>query len=428
MPITKLIARQILDSRGNPTLEVDAQSTQRTKGHVLTARAEVPSGASTGKHEALELRDHTKAYDGKGVQKAIRNVEKIFKKVKGESPSYQKKIDNAMITMDGTPNKSKLGANAMLGVSLAVAKLAALEKNIPLHQHLAQLAGNTQKSKKTFTLPLPFSNVINGGKHAEGDLAFQEFMIVPVKAKSFAQATQMVAETYHVLKKDLANQYGKQSTHVGDEGGFAPPLERAEQALDIIEQAISDAGYTNKIKIALDAAASSFYKKKNYLLPHPLSRGEMVDYYLQLLKEYPIISLEDPFAEDDVTSWQELMKKTKGKVQVVGDDLLVTHVKRVQMALQKKLCNSLLLKVNQIGTVTEALDAANLAFKNKWSVMVSHRSGETCDTFIADLSVGLGCGQIKLGAPCRGERTAKFNQLLRIEEELGKKGKLMVWK
>jgi len=309
-----------------------------------------------------------------------------------------------MLKLDGTNNKAKLGANSILGISMAVARCNALTNNKQLFQTLG--------SKKI--MPIPLSNIINGGRHAAGKLAMQEFMIAPVKAKSFSTATQQISEIYHILKQEINKKYGKNSTHVGDEGGFAPSLKNAEQALNLIQKAIDKSGY--KLGIAIDAAASEFYSKGKYNIGKKLSKEELVDYYLKLIKKYNIISLEDPFDQDDFSPWQELTKKSK--IQIVGDDLLVTNTNRIKIAINNKLCNSLLLKVNQIGTVTESLNAAKLAMKNKWKVMVSHRSGETEDTFISDLSVSLGCGQIKLGAPCRGERTAKYNQLLRIEEFL----------
>ena len=397
MKITNIIGRQVLDSRGNPTIEVDLYS-----GKVY-GRAIVPSGASTGVHEALELRDNGKSFFGKSVHNAVRNVNILKKHLIGIKLN-QEKLDNLMLSLDGTSNKSKFGANTILGISMAFARCqASVEKKL-----LFQVLGNKK------VMPIPFANIINGGKHAAGKLAMQEFMIVPKKAKSFTQATEQVSETYHLLKNEISKKYGKSATHVGDEGGFAPPLKNAEEALNLIQKAIDKSGY--KLSIAMDAAASEFYKKGKYNVGKTLSKDELVDYYLRLIKKYKIISLEDPFDQDDYEPWKELTKKSK--IQIVGDDLLVTNKDRITMALKNKLCNSLLLKVNQIGTVTEAIQSAKLSMKNKWNVMVSHRSGETEDTFISDLSIALGCGQIKLGAPCRGERTAKYNQLLRIEESL----------
>ena len=406
--ITNIKAREILDSRGNPTLEVDLFTKKSME------RAAVPSGASTGKHEAVELRDGGKRYLGKGLQKAIKNVnEEIFPLLKGKSCLLQKEIDQIMIKHDGTDNKRKFGANAILVVSLAAARAASVEKKKFLFQYLHDLAKVNRKP----ILPRPFFNVINGGKHAGNDLAFQEFMIAP-KAKSFAEALRIGSEVYHVLKKVIERKYGKEATNVGDEGGFAPPLKRAEQALDLMREAIDKAGYKGKVDLAIDCAASEFYQKGYYYLPIKMNTKQLLAYYIHLIKKYKIISLEDPFEQEDFTSFAELRRKSK--IQIVGDDLTVTNIKRIQKAITEKSCNCLLLKVNQIGTLTEALDAVNLAYSNGWKVMVSHRSGETEDTFIADLAVGIGCGMIKAGAPCRGERIAKYNRLLRIEEVLKK--------
>ncbi len=407
--ITKIKAREILDSRGNPTLEVDLFTKKTCQS------ASVPSGASTGKHEASELRDGEKRYMGKGVQKAIRNVELIISPLlQGIDCHDQRKIDEMMMQKDGTENKSKLGANAILGVSLAAARAANAEQKKFLFQHLHSLANVNRKPN----MPRPFFNVINGGKHAGNKLAFQEFMIAP-KAKSFAEALRMGSEVYHLLKEVIEKKYGKEATNVGDEGGFAPPLKRAEEALNLLQEAIHKAGYKGKVEIAMDCAASEFYKDGKYVLHTNLNKEQLLDYYLYLIKKYQIISIEDPFEQEDFASFAELRKKSK--IQIVGDDLTVTNVKRIRQAIQKKSCNCLLLKVNQIGTLTEALDAVKLAYENGWKVMVSHRSGETEDTFIADLAVALGCGMIKAGAPCRGERIAKYNRLLRIEEVLKKK-------
>ncbi len=409
MEIKKVFAREVLDSRGNPTVE----AVVTTKTAVGTAI--VPSGASTGTHEALELRDKGKRYGGKGVKKAVANVnDRIAKKLKGMNVKDQRGLDSRMITLDGSPNKRNLGANAMLAVSMAAARASALETGIPLYERIAKLVGT-----KKATLPVPFANVINGGKHAGGKLAMQEFMIAPVNARSFSDATQSVAETYHTLKAILKKKYGTSAVNVGDEGGFAPPIDTAEEALSMLQKAIKEAGYEKKMRIAMDPAASEFYKNNLYRLNRLLSGEELTKYYLKLIKRFPIISIEDAFDQDDFDSFASLSAATP--IQVVGDDLLVTNTSRIRMAIDKKLCRALLLKVNQIGTVTEALDAARLAMSHKWKVMVSHRSGETEDTFIADLAVGLGCGQIKLGAPARSERVAKYNRLLRIEEESGLK-------
>ncbi len=406
--IKSIKAREILDSRGNPTIEVDL-STEKT-----CQSASVPSGASKGIHEALELRDGTKRYLGKGVQKAVRNVEqKIAPLLKGMDCRQQKKIDELMIKKDGTEHKSKLGANAIMAVSLAAAKTAAAENK----QFLFEYFHESARMKKNKIMPKPFFNVINGGKHAGNKLAFQEFMIVP-RARSFAEALRMGSEVYHVLKEVIEKKYGKEATNIGDEGGFAPPLKKPEEALNLLQEAIHKAGYKGKIDIAIDCAASEFYNKGVYNLSWGMSNKKLLAYYLQLIKKYPIISLEDPFEQEDFASFAELRKQSK--IQIVGDDLTVTNTERIEAAIKEKSCNCLLLKVNQIGTLTEALDAVRLAYNNGWKVMVSHRSGETEDTFIADLAVGIGCGMIKAGAPCRGERVAKYNRLLRIEELLRK--------
>jgi len=419
MPIKKIKAREILDSRGNPTVEVDVIT---SKG---LFRAAVPSGASTGIHEALELRDKGKRYMGKGVQKAVNNVNKIAAKIKGMNPANQEAVDKKMLKLDGTENKSKLGANAILAVSMAVCKAGAAEKKIPLYKHIANLA----KSKKLI-MPVPSFNVINGGKHAGNKLAMQEFMILPVGAPSFKEALRMGSEIYHTLKGIIKTKYGLDATNVGDEGGFAPNIQNNEEGLELLREAISKAGYSGRVKIGMDVAASEFYENGKYNLSFKnpkkvlLKKGEeMIKLYERFIRQYPIVSIEDPFDQDD---WEHYTKFTEefGKdIQIVGDDLLVTNPKRIKEAIEKKACNALLLKVNQIGTVTEAIEACRLAQKERWGVMVSHRSGETEDTFIADLVVGLGTGQIKTGAPCRSERLAKYNQLMRIEEELGRKAK-----
>ncbi len=412
MKLTKIHARQVLDSRGNPTIEVEAYF------HEIMASAIVPSGASTGKYEALELRDGKKEYFGKSVIKAVDNVNKIIsKKVIDMDIFDQKALDNAMIVLDGTPNKAKLGANAILGVSMAVARLAAKLKKKSLYKYIGELSGTPEKN---FRMPIPFCNIINGGKHAGTSLKMQEFMIVPVGAVNFRNAARLSAETYHTLKKIIEKKYGKGATNVGDEGGFAPQLSKPEEALDLIQEAIKTAGYKGKVKIAMDCAASEFYDEKtgNYIMDRAYSKQEMIDYYIRLLKQYPIISIEDPFDQDDFDSYIKLTAEAvKMKVPIIGDDLLVTNVSRIKTAIEQKQCNALLLKVNQIGTLTEAIAAAKMAMNNGWKVMVSHRSGETEDTFIADLAVGLGCGNIKLGAPCRTDRVCKYNQLIRIDEK-----------
>ena len=403
--IIKIKARQVLDSRGNPTIEAEVH-TRSGFGNAI-----VPSGASTGMYEAKELRDEKKAYHGKSVLNAIKNVEKIFKELKNKDVVKQNLIDNIMIKLDGTPDKIVLGSNAILSVSLASSRCASNLLNRPLYEYL----GNKR------VLPIPFCNIINGGKHAEGDLQLQEFMIVPVKAKSFSEATQMVSEIYQTLKLDLEKKYGKHAANVGDEGGFVPPLNKAEEAFELIQKAIEENNYQDKVKLALDAAASEFHdpNKNKYILENKeLDRYNMIDYYLNLIKTYKLISIEDPFDQEDYLAWKEF--KQKAKIQIVGDDLLVTNPEKIKEAIKEKLCNALLLKPNQIGTLTESLDACRLAHSANWRVMVSHRSGETEDTFIADLAVGLGTGQIKLGAPARGERTCKYDRLLKIEEELSR--------
>ncbi|MBN1275687.1 phosphopyruvate hydratase [Candidatus Woesearchaeota archaeon] len=413
--ILDIKARQVLDSRGNPTLEVDV-TTETAVGSAM-----VPSGASTGKHEAHELRDHTKAYHGKAVTKAVRNVNTAIRKaLLGKDAHDQAHIDGELLHLDGTKDKHKLGANALLGVSLAVARASAAAKDQPFFQRIAELAGTKP------SLPVPYANVINGGMHAAGKLEFQEFMIVPTKAKTFAQAAQMVAETYHELKLLIQERYGAQAAHLGDEGGFAPPIGTAEEALGLLQRAIKHAGHDGKLQLAMDAAASELYHPngKTYTAKR-LKPTQLATYYRSLITSYPLISLEDPFDQDDTESWQAFTKAAKRKkdFQVVGDDLTVTNPGRIRYAIDEHWCNALLLKANQVGTLTEALRAASMARKAGWRVMVSHRSGETEDPFIADLAVGLGCGQIKLGAPARGERTAKYNQLLRIEEHLGRQAR-----
>ncbi|KAJ3203938.1 hypothetical protein HDU67_009853 [Dinochytrium kinnereticum] len=420
MPISKIHARQIFDSRGNPTVEVEVTTEQGT------FRAAVPSGASTGVHEALELRDGDKgAYVGKGVLTAVSNVNAVIAPAlinSGINVADQEAIDAFMIKLDGTKNKEKLGANAILGVSLAVARAGAASKNLPLYAHLAELAGN----KAPFVLPVPAFNVINGGSHAGNKLAMQEFMILPTGASSFSEAMKIGSEVYHALKSVIKKKYGQDATNVGDEGGFAPNIQDNKEGLELLKVAIAQAGYTDKIKIGMDVAASEFYKDGKYDLDFKnpnsdaskhLTGEELAKLYHSFIAEYPIVSIEDPFDQDDWESYHKFTSSTE--IQIVGDDLTVTNPERIQTAIEKKACSGLLLKVNQIGTVTESIKAAKMAQGDGWGVMVSHRSGETEDTFIADLVVGLKTGQIKTGAPCRSERLAKYNQLLRIEEELG---------
>ncbi|KAK9760858.1 phosphopyruvate hydratase [Basidiobolus ranarum] len=424
MAITKIHARQIFDSRGNPTVEVELTT---DKG---TFRAAVPSGASTGIHEALELRDEDKAnYLGKSVFKAVENVKKVIAPAlikENINITDQEAIDEFMIKLDGTKNKAKLGANAILGVSLAAAYAGAAEKGIPLYAHISDLSG----AKKPFVLPVPSFNVLNGGSHAGNKLAMQEFMILPTGAKSFTEAMKMGSEVYHALKSVIKSKYGQDATNVGDEGGFAPNIQDNKEGLELLKTAIEKAGYTGKVKIGMDVAASEFYKENKYDLDFKsansdkskwLSGEKLASLYKEFADDYGIISIEDPFDQDDWEAWSHLTAQVGKNTQIVGDDLTVTNPERIQTAIEKKACNGLLLKVNQIGTVTESIRASNLARKDGWGVMVSHRSGETEDTFIADLVVGLRVGQIKTGAPCRSERLAKYNQILRIEEELGDK-------
>jgi len=419
MGIKKIHARQIYDSRGNPTVEVDLYT---DKGFFRSA---VPSGASTGIHEALELRDNDKnVHHGKGVLKAVSNINDIVAKqliAKNFDVTKQREIDQFLLDLDGTENKGKLGANAILGVSLCICRAGAAEKNMPLYKYIAELAGNKQ-----IILPTPAFNVINGGSHAGNKLAMQEFMILPTGATSFNEAMRMGSEIYHHLKKVIQAKFGLDATAVGDEGGFAPNIQSNKEALELIKAAIEKAGYNGKIEIGMDVAASEFFKEGKYDLDFKnpesnkndwLTPDKLCELYKSFLKDYPITSIEDPFDQDDWTAWTALTGAVSA--QVVGDDLTVTNPKRIQTAVEKKACNCLLLKVNQIGSITEAIDAHLLAKKNGWGTMVSHRSGETEDTFIADLVVGLSTGQIKTGAPCRSERLAKYNQILRIEEELG---------
>ncbi len=408
--IQHIHAREILDSRGNPTVEVD----------VLTesgfGRASVPSGASTGTNEALELRDKDKRYLGKGVAKAVNNVNTEIKEaLAGMDVRDQRELDGIMIELDGTENKARLGANAILGVSLAVAHAAADSLGISLYRYL----GGTN----AFMLPVPTLNVINGGKHAGNDLAIQEFMLQPRGAKSFSEAIRMGAETYHTLGSLLVKKYGSSAVNVGYEGGYAPPLKNTTDALDALTNAIEEAGYGEKISIGLDAAASEFCKKGKYNIDgKAYSAGDLVDLYADLVKIYPILSIEDPFEEEAFSDFAALTEKLKDTI-IIGDDLFVTNVARLEKGIKMNAGNALLLKVNQIGTLSEAFDAARLAQKNRYKVVVSHRSAETEDTTIADISVALGAEMIKTGAPARSERNAKYNQLLRIEEELGKAGR-----
>ena len=412
--IINIHARQIFDSRGNPTIEVDV-----TTENGISGRAAVPSGASTGEHEAVELRDGGKNYMGKGVNNAIENVNTLIsQELLGVSVFEQNEIDQIMIDLDGTPNKSKLGANAILGVSLATAKAAANELGLPLYRYIGGVSANT--------LPVPMMNIINGGSHSDAPIAFQEFMVMPVKADNFSHAMQMGSEIFHNLKKVLHDR--NLSTAVGDEGGFAPTLDGTEDALDTIALAVKNAGYKlgDDIMIALDCAAAEFYEGGNYDYSKfegesgkIRSSQEQADYLAELASNYPIISIEDGMDENDWESWKYLTDKIGDRVQLVGDDLFVTNVKRLSRGIENGIANSILIKVNQIGTLTETIDAVNMAKNAGFTSVMSHRSGETEDTTIADLAVALNCGQIKTGSASRSDRMAKYNQLLRIEEELG---------
>jgi enolase len=408
--IVKMKAREILDSRGNPTVEVDLF----TKNGL--SRASVPSGASTGKHEALELRDGGKRYLGKGVLKAVSNVNNVIAtELVGRDCTEQKEADELMIGLDATPDKSRLGANAILAVSMAVCKAGALESNVPLYKYISSLIDS-----KRLTLPIPQMNVINGGLHAGIENDFQEHLIIPCGAKSFSDALRICSETYHILKKKLREKFGNSAIHVGDEGGFVPPLKSVDERLEFIMEAIEELGYTAEFALGIDAAASEFYQDGKYrILKKEYSVEELSDFYDKLCKKFKVVSIEDGFSEDDWDAWHVLESKLGKKVQLVGDDLLVTNVERIKKAIEMDACNALLLKLNQIGTVTEALEAFKLARKTGWNVIVSHRSGSTEETFFADLVVGLDAGQFKYGAPARSERTCNYNQLLRIEEALG---------
>ncbi len=412
--ISNITARQILDSRGNPTVEVDVITDAGFFG-----RAAVPSGASTGKHEALELRDGEKNYYlGKGVQKAVNNVNTVIKQeLNGVYIFDQGNLDRKMIALDGTDNKEHLGANAMLGVSMAVARAAAEECRLPLYKYIGGVNANV--------LPIPLMNILNGGSHADNGLDFQEFMIMPTGASTFSEGLRMGVEIFHHLKKVLKEK--NYSTNVGDEGGFAPNIKSNEEAIKFVLKAIESAGYKpgKDIYIAIDAASSEFYdaKTKKYDFKKStgdkLSSSEMVDYWADWAKRYPILSIEDGLAEDDWSGWKLLTDKLGKKIQLVGDDLFVTNEERLQKGIDGGMANSILVKVNQIGTLTETINAVNLAYKNSYTAVMSHRSGETEDTTIADLAVALNTGQIKTGSASRSDRVAKYNQLLRIEEQLG---------
>ncbi|MCB0886172.1 MAG: phosphopyruvate hydratase [Propionibacteriaceae bacterium] len=401
-------AREILDSRGNPTIEVEVELDSGASG-----RAAVPSGASTGAFEAVELRDGDKGrYGGKGVLTAVKNAtEVIGEEILGLEADCQRAVDQAMLELDGTDNKAKLGANAILGVSLAVAHAAAEEAGLPLYKYVG--------GPNAHVLPVPMMNILNGGSHADSNVDIQEFMIAPIGAESFAQALEMGAAVYHELKKVLKAR--QLNTGLGDEGGFAPNLDSNREALDLILTAIRDAGYEPgaDVALAMDVAASEFYEDGGYLFEgEKKTSEEMVDYYAELVKFYPLVSIEDPLNEEDWDGWKLMTDRLGDKIQIVGDDLFVTNVERLKKGIDTKAANALLVKVNQIGSLTETIDAVTMAHRAGFSSMMSHRSGETEDTTIADLAVALGCGQIKSGAPARTERVAKYNQLLRIEEDL----------
>jgi len=404
--IESVHARQILDSRGNPTVEVDVHLDSGPLG-----RAAVPSGASTGVHEAVELRDGGDAYGGKGVTKAVANVDgEIADAVRGRDPLDQAALDRAMIELDGTPNKSRLGANAILGVSLATAKAAAADQGVSLFAHLG--------ADGAVTLPVPMLNVINGGVHADNSIDLQEFMVVPVGAETFADALRVGAEVYHSLKQVL-HERGLE-TGVGDEGGFAPNLESSEAAIEAILEAADRAGHRDRVAIALDPATSEVFRDGVYRFEgRELRSDEMPAFWAELIERYPIVSLEDPLAEDDWEGWTQLTAELGDRVQLVGDDVFVTSSDRLREGIERKVANSILVKVNQIGTITETVEALDLARTSGYSTVMSHRSGETEDATIADLAVAYNTGQIKTGAPARSDRVAKYNQLLRIEEELG---------
>ncbi|HJH30936.1 MAG TPA: phosphopyruvate hydratase [Methanosarcinaceae archaeon] len=405
--IKKIHAREILDSRGNPTVEVDVYT------DIGFGRASVPSGASTGTNEALELRDREERYNGKGVLDAIDNVNKAIEcEILGMDVRSQREIDNLMIKLDGTDNKASLGANAILGVSMAIAKAAADSLNMPLYRYFG--------GSNAFTLPVPTMNVLNGGQHAGNGLSIQEFMIQPKGADTFAKALQMGTETYHALGKVLEGKYGASATNVGYEGGYAPPLTMTNDALDALVCAIDEAGYSEtEVSIGMDAAASEFFDGTHYSIDGKmLTPGELIDYYIELVDTYPILLIEDPFHEESFEDFAALTSELWNTI-IVGDDLFVTSVERLSQGIEMNAANALLLKVNQIGTISEAFDAANMASRNSYNVVVSHRSAETEDDTIADISVAIGADLIKTGAPARSERTAKYNQLLRIEEDLG---------
>jgi enolase 1/2/3 len=413
-PITRVHARQVLDSRGNPTVEVEVALESGAAG-----RAAVPSGASTGVHEALELRDGGEAWGGKGVTRAVENVNgDIAAAVRGIDAGDQRTLDERLIELDGTPNKGRLGANAILGVSLAAAKAAAAEAGVSLYR---QLGGDEAR-----TLPVPMLNVINGGAHAQNSIDLQEFMVVPAGAESFAEALQVGAEVFHALRA-LLHERGL-ATAVGDEGGFAPDLGSSDEAIEAVLEAAERAGHHDRVAIALDPAASEFYEDGHYRFEGRDEDGDgMVTFWDDLASRFPVVSLEDPLAEDDWRTWRDLTERLGERVQLVGDDIFVTNPERLRRGIEQTVGNAILIKVNQIGTLTETLDTMALAREAGYACVMSHRSGETEDTTIADLAVATNCGQIKTGAPSRSDRVAKYNQLLRIEEELGDRASYPGW-
>ncbi|MBT3181056.1 MAG: phosphopyruvate hydratase [Deltaproteobacteria bacterium] len=420
--IIDVIGREILDSRGNPTVEVDVMLEGGYRG-----RAAVPSGASTGIHEAVELRDgDTKRYLGKGVLKAVENVNTVIRKaIKMLPVTGQQVLDSTMCELDGTPNKSKLGANAILGVSLAAAKAAALYSKVSFHDYISSLYGEKQGT----VLPVPMMNILNGGEHADNNVDIQEWMIMPVGAENFKEALRMGAEIFHNLKKVLKEK--GYNTSVGDEGGFAPNLKSNQEALDVIMQAIESAGYKpgDDICLAIDAASSTFYKEGSYYLnaeKHPKKSAEqLVDWYADLVGKYPIVSIEDGLDEDDWDGWKMMTEKLGDKIQIVGDDLFVTNPERLKKGIDSNTANSILIKLNQIGTLSETLDCIKMAHNSNYTTVISHRSGETSDYSIADVAVGTNAGQIKTGSLSRSDRISKYNQLLRIQEQLGEKAKFL---
>lgn len=406
--IIRIWAREVLDSRGNPTVEAEVHTPS------LVATGIAPSGASTGKYEALELRDGGKRFGGKGVLNAVENIRRIVgPRLEGMDVTCQKEIDKTMIELDGTVNKARLGGNAVTAVSIACARAGSMVANLSLHEYLG--TGSN-------LLPVPMMNIINGGKHAGSNLRIQEFMIVPAGAKTFSEAYRIGSEIYHALKEILRASYGSNSINVGDEGGFAPPIEDTREALDVIGESIQVSGYSpgKDVFLALDSAASEFFSNGFYEIDgRKLTANEMIDFYEGLARDYPILSFEDPLEEDSFEETALLTKRLGARAQIVGDDLFVTNVERIKKGVKIGAANALLLKVNQIGTITESFEAAAYSFRSGYGVIISHRSGETEDTSISDIAVALGCGQIKSGAPARAERTAKYNRLLRIEETLG---------